>query len=71
MWDNVLFISFIICDKVWEERLCGMLFEIFFVKVGGKEEKISFRKYKLLFIDFKGEMMFVEVCEIDKIIIDI
>ena len=39
--------------------------------MGGKEEKISSRKYKLPLIDLKGETTLVEVCEIDKITTDI
>lgn len=71
LWDNASSISLITRDKAREERLRGTPLEISLVKVGGKEEKISSRKYKLPLIDLKGETTLVEVCEIDKITTDI
>jgi len=53
--------------KAKEEKLIGITVQLSVVKVGGINEKLTSRKYKLTLIDKKGQELQIDVYGIDKI----
>ena len=71
MWDNGASLCFITHKKAKEEKLKGTSAQLSVVKVGGVNEKLISRKYKLTLIDKKGQELQIDVYGIDKITSDI
>ena len=71
MWDNGASLCFITNKKAKEEKLKGISAQLSVVKVGGVNEKLISRKYKLTLIDKKGQELQIDVYGIDKITSDI
>ena len=67
LWDSGASLCFITNDKAKAKRLKGTKVELFIVKVGGDNEKITSNRYKLSLIDKQGREVQFDVYGIDKI----
>ena len=71
LWDNGASLCFITNKKAKEEKLEGINAQLSVVKVGGINEKLIPRKYKLTLIDKRGQDLQIDVYGIDTITSDI
>lgn len=60
-WDNGASLCFITNKKAKEEKLKGISAQLSVVKVGGVNEKLISRKYKLTLIDKKEQELQIDV----------
>lgn len=60
-WDNGTSLCFITNKKAKEEKLKGISAQLSVVKVGGVNEKLISRKYKLTLIDKKEQELQIDV----------